>query len=173
VFAKENEWFKSCLIKSILFVYKLIFCQEIESGKSVHDFSHFQSLDKKLICKQIKWTLNFKAKTSVELKFSFSDVWERGVSIPRGDIPSRRNFLEFQMGLGFWCGEWSAQRTTYITVFQTVRRKLHTTLKNICTVLILAGIEHRTPKSFNIQSVASTFPLYQRDSRRIKKSNLI
>jgi hypothetical protein len=50
-----------------------------------------------------------------------------------------------------------------LIVVQTVHtRKLHTTLNNICTVLTLTGIELGTPKSLNIQSVMSTFPLYQR-----------
>ncbi len=39
-----------------------------------------------------------------------------------------------------------------ITVVQTVRRKLHTTLNNICTVLTLTRIELRKPKSLIIQS---------------------
>jgi hypothetical protein len=47
-------------------------------------------------------------------------------------------------------------------VVQTVRKKLHITLNNICTVLTLTGIELGTPKSLNIKSVMSTFPLYQR-----------
>jgi hypothetical protein len=57
----------------------------------------------------------------------------RGTRIPRGDIPSRRNFPEFQMGLRLmWLVISSAHN---LTVIQTVRRKLHTTLNNICTVL--------------------------------------
>ncbi len=51
-----------------------------------------------------------------------------------------------------------------LTVVQTVRRKPHKTFNNICTVLILSKIELGTPKSLNIQSVTSTFPLYQRGS---------
>jgi hypothetical protein len=70
---------------------------------------------------------------------------------------SRRNFSKFQMSLGFWYGDWSAQRTTSTTVVQTVRRKpfvtefekiqfcqLHT-LNNICIVLTLTGIERKNP----------------------------
>jgi hypothetical protein len=38
-----------------------------------------------------------------------------------------------------------------ITVIETVRRKLHTTLNNIFTVLTLAGIELENPKSPYIQ----------------------
>jgi hypothetical protein len=64
----------------------------------------------------------------------------RGVSIPRGDIPSRRNFLEFQMGVGFLM--WRVISSAHnLGVIQTVRRKLHTTLNNICTVLTLTRIE--------------------------------
>ncbi len=45
------------------------------------------------------------------------------------------------------------------------KRKLHTTLNNICTVLTLSRIELGTPKSLNIQSEMSTFPPYQRGSQ--------
>ncbi len=44
----------------------------------------------------------------------------------------------------------------------TVRRKLHTTLNNICTVLTLSRIELGTPKSLNIQSVKSS--IFQQNS---------
>ncbi len=80
---------------------------------------------------------------------SFMGIW-----------PSRRNFPEFQMGeILKWRVIISAHN---LAVVQTMRRKLHITLNNIFTVLTLTGIEIRTPKSLNIQSVMSTFPLYQR-----------
>jgi hypothetical protein len=49
-----------------------------------------------------------------------------------------------------------------ITVVQTVKRKLHTTLNNICMVLTSTRIEPELSESLNIQFVMSTFPLYQR-----------
>ncbi len=67
------------------------------------------------------------------------------------------------MGLGFRCGEWSAQHNH--TVVQTVRRKLHTTLNNIFTVLTLSRIEIGTPKSPYIQSVMLTLPLHHRGTQ--------
>ncbi len=78
-------------------------------------------------------------------------------------LPSRRNFPEFQMGLRLmWLVISSAHNL--ITVIQTVRRKLHTTLNNICTVLTSTRIEPELSESLNIQFVMSTFPLYQRGS---------
>jgi hypothetical protein len=53
-----------------------------------------------------------------------------------------------------------------MTVVQTVRRILHTTLNNICTVLILSGIELGTLKSLNIQNVMLTFPMYHRGTKK-------
>jgi hypothetical protein len=50
-----------------------------------------------------------------------------------------------------------------ITVIQTVRRKLHTTLNNICTVLTSTRIEPELSESLNIQFVMSTFPLKKLD----------
>jgi hypothetical protein len=75
-------------------------------------------------------------------------------------MTSRRNFPEFQMGLGV-----ISSAHNLITVVHTVRRKLHTTLNNICTVLTLTRIELRTPKSPYIQSVMPTFPLYHRGTQ--------
>jgi hypothetical protein len=59
-----------------------------------------------------------------------------------------------------------------ITVVQTVRRKLHTTLNNIWTVLKLTGIELRTLKSPYIQSVMLTFPLYHPTQGRRKAGTM-
>jgi hypothetical protein len=79
-------------------------------------------------------------------------------------LPSRRNFPEFQIGLRLmWLVISSAHNL--ITVIQTVRRKLHTTLNNICTVLTSTRIEPELSESLNIQFVMSTFPLYQRGSQ--------
>ncbi len=88
----------------------------------------------------------------------------RGVCIPRGDIPSRSKLPRVSEGCGILM--WRLISSTHnLGVIQTVRRKLHTTLNNICTVLTLTWIELGTPKSLNIQSVISTFQLYQRDSQ--------
>ncbi len=85
--------------------------------------------------------------------------------------PSRRNFPEFQMG--FWDLMWLVISSAHnLTVIQTVRRKLHTTLNNICTVLTSTWIEPELPESLNIQFVMSTFPLYQRGSQWSSKSPL-
>jgi hypothetical protein len=47
------------------------------------------------------WWILFFNKKNGEALGSFIGIW-----------PSRRKFPEFQMGLGFWCGELTAQRTT-------------------------------------------------------------
>jgi hypothetical protein len=68
-------------------------------------------------------------------------------------------------GILVWRVISSVQNLT--TVVQTVRRKLHTILNNICTVLTLTGIELRTPKSPYILSVMLTFPLQHRGIHKL------
>ncbi len=73
---------------------------------------------------------------------------------------------------GFRVLVWWVHSSAYnlTTVVQTVRRKLHTTLNNICTVLTLTGIELGTLKSPYIQSVMLTFVLYHRSTQTFLES---
>ncbi len=55
----------------------------------------------------VKYKIKFITFPNGEALESFVWIW-----------PSRRNFPEFQMGLGFWCSEWSVQRTASQMSFQ-------------------------------------------------------
>ncbi len=72
-------------------------------------------------CIKTFWDFNILAHSGLFSKNIKKKNGEAFASLV-GILPSRRNFLEFQMVVGFWCGEWSAQRTTS-AVIQTVRRK--------------------------------------------------
>jgi hypothetical protein len=85
-----------------------------------------------------------------EVLESFMGIWSSSKKLPR---------VSDGFGMLMWRVISSAHN---LAVVQTVRRKLHTTLNNICTVLTLTGIELRTSKNPYIQSVMLTFPLHHR-----------
>ncbi len=98
-----------------------------------------------------KICVNHSYKKNGEALESF--MWTFSKKVPR---------VSDGFGILVW---WVISSAHNLTVVQTVRSKLHTTLNNICTVLTLTGIELGTPKSLNIQSVMLTFPLHHRGTQ--------
>ncbi len=95
---------------------------------------------------------------------SWDKKW-RGTRILHGDMTFSKKLPRVSDGFGILVWRVISPAHNLITVLQTVTRKLHTTLNNICTVLTLTGIELRTPKNPYIQSVMLTFPLHHRGTR--------
>jgi hypothetical protein len=69
-------------------------------------------------------------------------------------------------GFGFLMWRVISSAQNLIKVVQTVRRKLRTSLINICTILTLTGIELGTPKSqhsicdVNVFTLTNSYPTY-------------
>jgi hypothetical protein len=95
------------------------------------------------------WAGTGRLKTSVS---NAPKKW-RGTRILHRVMTFSKKLPRVSDGFGILVWRVISSAHNLLTVDQTVRRKLHTTLNNICTVLTLTGIELRTQKSPYIQSV--------------------